>query len=173
VTTERKYQLALGALGLFILLIIYKLWKDGALFDLSIQLGLPDWLKDFFGNTTKQDEFDRQLADQARSVGIHEEAQALEDAIEDDHSKTKEEWGEIATGAVAGAIIIGFIAYLIAGPAGIAFGIAAGIGLGGLVSLAYVELKEKANRDAARGDILAAMLALPGYMGPAGEKPKD
>ena len=165
-TTERKYQVALGLMGLFLLLVIYKLMKDKPLLDFN----LPDWLSGVF-STEEQDAFDRKLSGQARSVGLGEEAQALEDAIEDDYSKTKEEWGEIATGAIAGAIIVGFIAYLVAGPAGAPFGIAMGIGLGGAAGLLLVELTEKAKRDGARGAILAAMIALPGTSGPAGEKP--
>jgi len=170
---EQKYQLAIGMMGLFLLLMLYKLWADGVLFDTSVKLKLPDWINDLFHDRTKQDEFDTLLSEQGRSVGLLTESEVLEESVEDDNSKTGEEWGEIATSAIAGAIIIGFIAYLAAGPAGIAFGIAIGIGAGGMIGLIYTELKEKAKRDAARGQLLASMIALPGTPGPAGEMPSD
>ena len=66
-----------------------------------------------------------------------------------------------------------FAGYLVAGPAGVAFGAVSGVGRGGIAMLLYKELKEKANRNDARGKLLAAVIALPGYSGPAGEKPSN
>jgi multidrug transporter EmrE-like cation transporter len=171
VTEKQKYQLALSVLGIFILLVIYKLWATGRLLDLSIDLKvsdwLPDWVTNFLSQGEGQDEFDEKLSERARTMGFGLDADNLDAAVEDDHSKSKEEWGEIATAALAGAIILGFVAYIIAGPAGIAFGIMMGIGAGGIVGLAYVEVKEKLNRQEMRGIILGKLAAM------AGEMPSD
>ena len=166
---KRKYQLAIGILAAFIILAVYKLWKTGKLLDITFDLGvsdwLPDWMTNFLSQGEGQDEFDAELSTKARDMGLFEDAQNLDVAVIDDHTKSKEEWGEIATAALAGAIILGFIAFLVAGPAGIPFGIMMGIGAGGIVGLAYVEVKEKLNRQEMRGIILGKLAAL------AGERP--
>jgi len=167
---ERVYQIALGGAGVLMLLLLVKLWRDGAIFDLTVDIDLlPDDVKDFLNRGKDQDEFDQQLADQARSVGLAGDAERLETAVEDDHTKDKDEWGQIAVAAVTGAIVVGFIAYAIGlGPLGIIVGILVGAGLAFLVMLGYVELDEKAERDAARGQILANMIGV-GGSGPAVE----
>jgi hypothetical protein len=168
VTEKQKYQLALSVLGIFILLALYKLWKSGKLFDLTVDFHMsewfPDWLTNFLSQGEGQDEFDAKLSTKARDMGLFEDAQNLDVAVIDDSTKSNEEWGEIATAALAGAIIIGFIAFLVAGPVGIPFGIAMGIGAGGIVGLAYVEVKEKLNRQEMRGIILGKLAAMAGEM---------